>query len=89
VNTSHKLITRLMANRLSEWCEENNKVSPYQVAYRKGFGCESHGLALNAILQSKINTQNGNFLLYLWIFLRRLTVLVSLNYGLGKKYWYT
>jgi hypothetical protein len=59
VNTSLKLITMLMANRLSEWCEENDKISPYQAAYRKGFGCESQVFALNAILQTKINTKNG------------------------------
>jgi hypothetical protein len=59
VNTSLKLITMLMANRLSDWCETNNKISNYQAAYRKGFGCETHVFTLNAILQSKVNTKNG------------------------------
>jgi hypothetical protein len=59
VNTSLKLITMLMTNRLNEWCETNAKISKYQAAYRKGMGCENQVFVLNSILQCKLNTKKG------------------------------
>jgi hypothetical protein len=59
VNTCFKMLTVLMSNSLNEWCEVNKKMSEFQAAYRKGYGCEGHVFSLNAILQQKLSSKNG------------------------------
>ncbi|ODM88369.1 LINE-1 reverse transcriptase [Orchesella cincta] len=56
VNTGLKLITILLSNRLSDWCDQEGILSQYQAAYRKGYGCETHVFTLNAILQSSLTS---------------------------------
>jgi hypothetical protein len=51
LNTSLKLYTLLMSNRLSEWCDKNKCLTDYQAAYKHGVGCEEHIFVLNAALQ--------------------------------------
>jgi len=60
VNTGLKLLTILLSNRLNHWCDENNIISEYQAAYRKGYGCETHIFTLNAILQSNLTSSKKN-----------------------------
>ena len=49
----------MITNRLSKWCEEENVISCYQAAYRRGMGCEDHIFTLNSVLQHNLKTRKG------------------------------
>lgn len=59
VNTSLKLLTILLTNRLNAWCDKNEIISDYQAAYRKGTGCEEHIFILNAAIQKQCKSKNA------------------------------
>jgi hypothetical protein len=65
MNTGLKLYTMLMSSRLNDWCERNKKVSDYQAAYRKGYGCEDHLFVLNAVLQANVSKRRKVFALFI------------------------
>jgi hypothetical protein len=65
LNTGLKLYTMLMSNRLNEWCERNNKISEYQAAYRKKYGCEDHIFVLNAAFQANVSRKRKVFALFI------------------------
>jgi hypothetical protein len=59
VNTSLKLLTMLMTNRLSKWCVRNNVISEFQGAYKKGVGCQDHVFVLRSALEYQLSTKNS------------------------------
>jgi hypothetical protein len=65
LNTGLKLYTMLISKRLNEWCEKNNKISDYQAAYRKKYGCEDHIFVLNAALQANISNKRRVYALFI------------------------
>jgi len=65
VNTSLKLLTILMSNRLSSWCKDNAVISDYQAAYKKGTGCQDHVFVLNSAIQYHLRgKRNKTFALF-------------------------
>jgi hypothetical protein len=66
VNTCLKLITSLMTIRLDKWCQENNVISEYQAAYKRGTGCEDHVFTLNSAIQWHLkNSKNRLYALFI------------------------
>jgi len=59
VNTSLKLLTLLMTNRLNTWCSNNKTISDYQAAYKKGTGCQDHVFVLNSVIQYHLQSKNN------------------------------
>jgi hypothetical protein len=59
VNTCLKLLTSLMTARLTFWCDKHSKISEYQAAYKKGYGCEDHVFLLNSIIQNGLQSKKG------------------------------
>lgn len=51
LNTSLKLFTTLIQNRLLKWADENDIIPDCQMGFRKGRGCMDHIFNLQALLQ--------------------------------------
>jgi hypothetical protein len=65
LNTGMKLYTMLLCNRLNDWCEEHAKISDYQAAYRKNYGCEDHIFVLNSAIQANISKKRKLYALFI------------------------
>jgi hypothetical protein len=55
LNTGMKLFPIMLSNRLNVWCEQRSKISDFQAAYRKTYGCEDHGFVLNSTIQYNVS----------------------------------
>jgi len=64
-NTGLKLLTMMLANRLSCWLDKNKKLSDNQAAYRRRMGCEDHIFTLKSTID--LNTKNGKKLFVLFV----------------------
>jgi hypothetical protein len=59
-----KLFTLMLSNRLNVWCDRHSKVSDYQAAYRKTYGCEDHVFVLNAAIQFNVSRRRKVYALF-------------------------
>jgi hypothetical protein len=64
LNTSMKLYTTLLCNRLNIWCEKYTKISDYQAAYVKNYGCEDHIFVLNSAIQANVSKKRKLYALF-------------------------
>jgi len=58
LNTSLKLFTQLIGNRLLTWCEKNNKISKYQGGSRKKRGCVDQIFIFNSVIHKQVLQHN-------------------------------
>ncbi|OXA49180.1 Retrovirus-related Pol polyprotein from type-1 retrotransposable element R2 [Folsomia candida] len=59
LSTTLKLLTSIIAKRLSQWGEESKKISEYQAGFKAGTGTMEQIVILNTIVQSKLALPNG------------------------------
>ena len=60
LNTSLKLFTQLLCNRVIEWATDHKKISSVQFAYQKNKGCEDAVFTLSALINKRIHMQKKN-----------------------------
>lgn len=54
LNTSLKLYTQLLNNRLLNWCESNNKISIMQGGFQRKKGCAEQIFVLNSVIHHTV-----------------------------------
>ncbi|OXA47756.1 Retrovirus-related Pol polyprotein from type-1 retrotransposable element R2 [Folsomia candida] len=59
LSTTLKLLTSIIAKRLSQWGEKSKKISEYQAGFKAGTGTMEQIFILNTIIQSKLALPNG------------------------------
>jgi hypothetical protein len=50
-NTMLKCFTQILAKRITQWAESNNKLPEAQAGFRKGRSCQDHIFTLNGLIQ--------------------------------------
>ena len=59
LNTSYKIMTGLMNERLKNWLEKNKKIEESQNGFRKGYGTQDLIIIMNTIIENKIKEKRG------------------------------
>ena len=54
-----KTFTSILNKRLYSWCEEHNKISFEQAAFRKTFSTTDHIFTLRTIIRNRLHSSNG------------------------------
>lgn len=58
-DSGYKVLTNVMAERLSTWAEKEKKLSESQAGFNKGRGTREHLFVLNALIESKLKSKGG------------------------------
>lgn len=59
----HKLLTKIMANRIRNWSEKNHIFKEMQAGFRIKRGAKDHIFTLNSIIANKLNMEGGKLFL--------------------------
>lgn len=66
VPTGLKLVTSILSSRLQQWSENEDKISEFQVGFKKGIGTQEQIFTLTTVIQSKLKERSGKlFVAYL------------------------
>jgi len=56
LNTTLKLFTQILADRITKWSNDKNLIPEAQAGFRKGRGCEDQIFVLNSAIQIAVNS---------------------------------
>uniref|UniRef100_T1IVY6 Reverse transcriptase domain-containing protein n=1 Tax=Strigamia maritima TaxID=126957 RepID=T1IVY6_STRMM len=65
LNGIYKVITAMMAKRISSWLEENHKIKESQAGFRRGYSTRDHLFTLNSLIENRFRKKGKLYVLFL------------------------
>lgn len=59
LDSGYKVLTNIMASRLNEWTDKENKLKESQAGFRKSRGTRDHIFVLNSLINNRLKVKRG------------------------------
>uniref|UniRef100_T1IHX6 Reverse transcriptase domain-containing protein n=1 Tax=Strigamia maritima TaxID=126957 RepID=T1IHX6_STRMM len=65
LNGMYKIVTAMMARRISDWLEKNDKIKESQAGFGRGYSTRDHLFTLNSLIECRFREKKKLFALFL------------------------